>query len=90
MNTSILADDEPKLMPWSIREYALADALGIKLVSGIVGVDKLNDLLVRHADTPVASQLCLLLESPAVDILRVFGVYVDECVELVCEGIVCT
>ena len=57
--------------------------LGEELVGGIVAVDEMLDLLIRHAGALLLAQAGFLLQSPLVDELRVLGIDVDEGVELV-------
>lgn len=43
-------------------------------------VDKVDHLLVGHSRTPCSSQLRLLLQSPVVNVMCIFGVAVFESV----------
>lgn len=87
----VTGDDEAQLAARPVREDAPPHAMRVELIAGKVAVDELDDLVRRHASSrvaPLGSEAVFLLLAPAVDVLDVVGVDVDEGVKEVREMVV--
>lgn len=91
LHSAIATHDHAELAARPAPENAIAHTFGVQLVGGVICVDKVDDLVRRHAGGGVASfqaQLVFLLLAPGVDVLEILGVDVDESVEEVGDFIV--